>query len=712
MAAEEAPSDANVAAASAVPSVLVKPPWRTKAKRITLPVLDLQPQPLPDVLRVEQEEREAHQRRLDGLRRRIWADDQSGIEAWLEESIRNGSGPIDHLLSLRDEAKALHYYRSVPDWAWITADHVQLLAVAWPDELERLVALVERHPDAFDGATMVGSVRLGAAASTAWGRRKTRPAVQRWMLAFPEHAAAGLIPVALGADKRLATQARLALGALHEQSPQVVADAAAHHGPEVAGAIAAWLGRDPFLDAPTRPPKRPDWFDAARFPSPTVDGAPIGAEPTEHLVEMLAFAETDPPYPGLAQVAEALDRDRLDAFLKALVDGWVAAGAPNAHQWTVMGYAALGGDARWLASKVEGWAMEGSKGRGLLGLQALTLLGNDLALMYVGRWSRSGRRQWLKEGAAEALDHVATMRGLSAEELEDRTAPDLDLDPDGSCVLDYGPRQFRVVFDETLTPAILDEDGSRLKAVARPRGTDDAALAKAAKERWAQLKKDAAAVATSQCERLERAMASGRRWSGRDLRAFLVEHPLVGHLAQRLVLGTYDADDRLLASFRVAEDRSFADRDDEPFALPEDAIAGIVHPLDLDAEALAGWVEVFADYALVQPFPQLARTVRRCTPEEAEATRLPLDFPALTGRLYALRKLGWRIEGYDYGLSYVARDLPGDLRAVIGFSPSIDPAQHQMTEHALDGLVLGVPFGQLAPRDLSELLWDVESLRG
>lgn len=48
-------------------------------------------------------------------------------------------------------------------------------------------------------------------------------------------------------------------------------------------------------------------------------------------------------------------------------------------------------------------------------------------------------------------------------ELEDRLAPDLGLDDNGSLLLDFGPRQFTVSFDETLKPFVRDVSGSRLK---------------------------------------------------------------------------------------------------------------------------------------------------------------------------------------------------------------------------------------------------------
>ncbi len=53
-------------------------------------------------------------------------------------------------------------------------------------------------------------------------------------------------------------------------------------------------------------------------------------------------------------------------------------------------------------------------------------------------------------------------------ELEDRLAPDLGLDDNGSLLLDFGPRQFTVSFDETLKPFVRDASGSRLKDLPKP----------------------------------------------------------------------------------------------------------------------------------------------------------------------------------------------------------------------------------------------------
>ena len=75
------------------------------------------------------------------------------------------------------------------------------------------------------------------------------------------------------------------------------------------------------------------------------------------------------------------------------------------------------------------------------------------------------------------LPEVAAARSLSPDELEDRTAPDLGLDDQGTLLLDFGPRAFRVGFDEHLVPFVRTAEGERLAALPRPTKADDAAKA-------------------------------------------------------------------------------------------------------------------------------------------------------------------------------------------------------------------------------------------
>src|SRR5262249_38832549 len=157
-------------------------------------------------------------------------------------------------------------------------------------------------------------------------------------------------------------------------------------------------------------------------------------------------------------------------------------------------------------------------------------------------------------------------------------------------------------------PFVRDEGGAVLRSLPRPGRTDDPDRASAALAAWKALKADAVAIAGGQILRLEQAMVSGRRWPLPTFRSVLVEHPLLLHLVRRLLFAAYGGDARTLL-FRVAEDRTFAGVSDEAVTLDGAVTVALPHPLDLPPEALAAWGSLFADYELLQPFPQIGREV-------------------------------------------------------------------------------------------------------
>ena len=72
----------------------------------------------------------------------------------------------------------------------------------------------------------------------------------------------------------------------------------------------------------------------------------------------------------------------------------------------------------------------------------------DVALMMLNGIAQKVKFKGLQERAREKMDEIAAKRGMTAEQLADRLVPDLDLDDHGSKTLDFGPRSFRVGFDE------------------------------------------------------------------------------------------------------------------------------------------------------------------------------------------------------------------------------------------------------------------------
>ncbi|MDP9797640.1 hypothetical protein J2S43_006152 [Catenuloplanes nepalensis] len=450
------------------------------------------------------------------------------------------------------------------------------------------------------------------------------------------------------------------------------------------------------------------WVDAETLPRIALrDGSgvlPVAS--VRRLVTLLATAD-----PRVTGVRDALVPGALRELGWELFTRWQDADAPAKDGWALTSLGLSGDDetVRRLAPVIRAWPGKSGHARAVHGLDVLTAIGTETALMHLHGISQNVRFRGLKEQAEEKVRAVADRLGLTPERLADRLVPRLGLAADGTLTLDYGPRWFRAGFDEQLRPYVTDAAGKRLKALPRPGASDDAEKASAAYARYAALKKDVRVLARDQLTRLEAAMADRRRWTAAEFRAHLADHPLLGHLVRRLVWGVY-ADGTLCAAFRVAEDRSLAGPDDEEMTLADDALVGVAHPVELGTV----WGEVFSDYEILQPFPQLGREV--FTPADAE---LPTD--AENRALLALEKRGWRRgePGPGGQQQSIGKTLPGGVHVELELSPGIpisDPHDvwADSQEVSAPRLTIGdrrnVPLTDLDPVTASELLRDLATL--
>jgi hypothetical protein len=254
-------------------------------------------------------------------------------------------------------------------------------------------------------------------------------------------------------------------------------------------------------------------------------------------------------------------------------------------------------------------------------------------------------------------------------------------------------------------------------------------------ERFKLLKKDARTIASQQLLRLEVAMCTRRRWTPEVFRTFLVEHPLVRHLVQRLIWGVYEVaaggsyGGTLKACFRVAEDGSYTTAEDDAFDLPtgENIRIGVPHALELPAADAAAFGQVFADYELLQPFAQIGRDVYTLTDEEKGSNKLERWKSAKvpTGRVLGLVNKGWRRgEAQDGGgIWYFTKPLGTDRVIELYLDPGIIVGMvDEYPEQELGEVQVGKPSGwgnmqnaetlnQLDPISASELIRDMEGLR-
>ncbi len=164
---------------------------------------------------------------------------------------------------------------------------------------------------------------------------------------------------------------------------------------------------------------------------------------------------------------------------------------PRKDNWAFLALSLFGDEstARDLTTQILAWPQEGKSARAVSGLNILTLMNNDMALIQLHHISQRAKSRPLRDNAAEFLQVVAENRGLSQEELADRLVPTLGLDDPQALSFDFGPRQFTVRFDENLNPVIFDQQNVRQKSVPRLRADDDQLKAPEALARLKGLKR-------------------------------------------------------------------------------------------------------------------------------------------------------------------------------------------------------------------------------
>ena len=638
------------AAPESLPALLVTPPWVGRRPAARLRVVEGLAAPDAPALAWalgEQDEWSAK-----AAQRMRWRRLETPIDVAVE---RHRAGRLDahHEVSLMLTGPAELIGPLLRDWrpgrTWDTDEWLPALIARYEvGALPLALRMAREQPTTCAGWLLpFASAEVVEFMADALARLKSlRGLALSWFDRHAAFAARGLVPGAAGkpgAARRAAGDALRMLAAAHRDEVLTAADG---YGTEARVAVDELLDADPLDRFPTRMPALPAWADPALLPRILLAdrSAVLGDDAARHLCTMLAFSKPGDVYAGVPLVRDRCDRRSLAEFGWALFNQWQAIGAPSRQAWAFQAQRWLGDDetVRKLAQVIRAWPGEGGHSKAVAGLDILAEIGTDLALMHLHGIAQKVKFKALKERAGQKVAEVAASLGLSTDQLADRLVPDLGLDADGSMTLEYGPRRFVVGFDEQLRPYVADEQGTRRKALPKPGVHDDQVLATEAYQRFSGLKKDVRTIASDQVRRLETAMVARRRWTPSEFRQLLVAHPLLWHIVRRLVWSA-QVDGGEPVGFRVAEDRTFADVNDEAYELPESASVGVAHPLTL-GESTQDWLSVLADYEISQPFTQLGRSVYRLTAEERAATSLTRfsDAKVATTALLGLERRGWR----------------------------------------------------------------------
>lgn len=552
-------------------------------------------------------------------------------------------------------------------------------------ETEQLVALTN------DGSKVVRALLvelLPAEADiilpllTAKKGAKRKIAAQLLRRHFPE-SIRPQVQEAFEAEKTAAIQKQLAevLGsAVPEQAAEVLsADLVENLTKGNKAKKVAWLFADPFA------------------PVHKKDGSEAEEAYLQALCLCYANAAAQERSPAADTLAADLNTEELEQFAIAVFGKWMNNGAPAKSKWVLVLTAVHGGSPAidLLLHHIREWADNARHAIAGEAAGALALNGSSAALMAVDNLSRKCKNRHVRAAAGMALQRAADALGITREELADKIVPDLGFDEKLCRVFDFGERQFQVY----LTPALeleIFEGEKRLKNLPKPGAKDDPEKSAAAVKDFKEMKKQMKAAIQSQRQRLEYVLLCDRKWTADSWRDLFIRKPVMHCFAIGLIWGVYE-NGKLVQSFRYMEDGTFNTADEEEYTLPEQAVIGLVHPLELDEELLAAWQEQLSDYEIAQPFPQLSRPVSRLADGEAEQTALTrfkgrkLNDLSLLGRM---TKLGWdKGQAQDAGFFYefVRTDISRQEKAADG--SVVRSGYH--TELKFSGMYIGVGgYGQ------------------
>jgi Domain of unknown function (DUF4132) len=484
-----------------------------------------------------------------------------------------------------------------------------------------------------------------------WGARRadTRIAAVAWLKAVGTTKAAGALKARLDEEEDDNVRDAILLALEKLEGGATKADPA-----ELRQRIKKTLAK---IDGPPA-----SWLDPKKLPAPKlVDGSKLPPDSLLYLLhrqsrvkEMRADIEARPLF---AQ----LDRKTSGELALAVLQAFFGSKADSEDRWA-MAFAAMVGDDRLVpifTRQIKEWA---DNMRGKLAeyaVQALALLGTDAALLAVDAMAiryRSKNKN-IGKAASEAFADAAQARGLTVEELGDLVVPWLGFEAGKPRVVEAGKTKIEARINNDFKLAFRDTTTGK-KVAKLPEGAT-ADVKNEFKELSAGLKE----AVKSQLLRMETLMVRQFRWPVARWRELYLQHPLLLRFAERLVWGAYDKNGKLAGTFRALEDHSLTDAADEAYDLPNDGAIGIVHPLELKAEARQAWLRHLADYHVIPPFAQLERSVVTVKQDQKE-TKFGTEIAgtALNAMTFKGRaeRLGWtRGSVCDAGcINYYMKSFP------------------------------------------------------
>ena len=475
---------------------------------------------------------------------------------------------------------------------------------------------------------------------------------------------------------------------------------------------------------PVKMPKLPSFWNPAAYPPILLEkdlSKRLPVDICDDIALMLKFSPPGKPYIGLQQLREQADATSLGEFTWALFQSWIKADCPLDEEWVIQGLALFGGPqmVRELPYQIDAWARTNYYKRSEKILEAIEADANEYTIEALWRCYHGGHDRTNRSTAhARLIGITGAKTGDFTAEL-DRKTPTFGIGLDHTIKLTDG-EGVKVWLDEDLEPHLV--------------GTNASSLDEPTQLRWERLGKLCAWQARFQSRRFERALRKQRAWTTEAFRDDILGHPLLGMLAHKFVWGIFE-DEKLVETFRIDESNEPIDVEDEPvdIASQKNRTIRLVHPLHLQEEELAKWVQTFADYEIIQPFEQLSRACWLAKEAKALLEGELARFGTTTGALqvmyedhdwsgahnrkrtypepYFSRQIVGINGSYSGSMSITAKLSRNSTSSWSSFSPGATPSDTEECMVTLKFARKVKDYEQFDKVALSELVWELSRAR-
>ncbi|HDJ8929206.1 TPA: hypothetical protein PRX54_005098, partial [Escherichia coli] len=310
-----------------------------------------------------------------------------------------------YLLAQLPREMALTFWLRINEKKHLFAGEDYFLSILGLDTLPGLLLAFSHHPkETFPLILNFGATELALPVARVWRRfAAQRDLARQWILQWPEHTATALIPLVFTKPSDNSEAALLALRLLYEQGHGELLQTVANRWQrtDVWPALEQLLKLGPIEIYPARIPKAPDFWHPGMWSRPRLitNNQPVTDDALEIIGEMLRFTQGGRFYGGLEQLKTFCQPQTLAAFAWDLFTAWQQAGAPAKDNWAFLALSLFGDEttARDLTTQILAWPQEGKSARAVSGLNILTLMNNDMALIQLHHISQRAKSRSLRD---------------------------------------------------------------------------------------------------------------------------------------------------------------------------------------------------------------------------------------------------------------------------------------------------------------------------